>query len=156
MRAVEAHPRGWDFSSEKMPSVAPAPESVQNATRGLFRAVWTSVSSIMKMMQAVFARSATTRSIRASRGSFFSSAAIWATDLPSYFFNFVSTTEAMSTRSGPPAPRYWFDQASESSSMSFFAFSRCAGSARRFSSASRPPSRIHGGRHASRPLDPAV
>ena len=40
--------------------------------------------------------------------------------------------------------------------MSFFAFSRCAGSARRFRSASRPPSRIHGGRHASRPLEPAV
>jgi putative ABC transport system permease protein len=31
--------------------------------------------------------------------------------------------------------------------------SRSAGSARRFNSASRPPSRTHGGRHASRPFD---
>ena len=45
---------------------------------------------------------------------------------------------------------------SVSSSISFLAFSRSFGSARRLSSASRPPSRIQGGRHASRPFEPAV
>ena len=40
--------------------------------------------------------------------------------------------------------------------MSAAAFARSFGSARRFNRASRPPSRIQGGRHASSPFEPAV
>jgi len=50
IRAAEPQARGWDFSSEKMPSSAEAPESVHIATSGWRSAVRTSSSFMMKMI----------------------------------------------------------------------------------------------------------
>ena len=72
MRAVEAQPRGWDFSSEKMPSVAAAPGvRAEGDEAVLQRRPDVVLVSCMKKMQDAFARSARTMSISASRGSFF-------------------------------------------------------------------------------------
>ncbi len=156
IRAAEAHARGWDFSFERMPSVAEALESVQKATRRLRSAARTSSSLIMKMMPYEFAVSATTRSITASRGSMPISFPIVSSVFPSYFLSAGFRTAESITPAAPPEPTHWFDQASLSSAISRFTRARIAGSARRATSFSFPPSRTHGGRQASRPFEPAV
>ncbi len=104
MRAVDAHARGCDFSSERMPSSATAGESVQNATRRCFSAALTSSSLITNVMHCAFIRSFATTSISASRGSFPSSFAISSTVFPSYFFSSGLRTETTRMPEGPPAP----------------------------------------------------
>ena len=99
-------------------------------------------------------RSATTRSITASRGSFPIVLPISVNIIPSYFLRSGFNTDTSITPSPPFAPYHWFSQVvTVGSSMSFRIRSRVAGSFNRPSILSRPPSRTHNGRHASSPLD---
>ena len=111
---------------------------------------------MIEMMHAVLARSASTMSMTTSRGSLFCAFAISAIVLPSSGFSSEASTLATMIPSAPPDPAYWFSHSVVDRSMSALTRSRTAGSASRFKSASRPPSRTHGGRHASRPLDARV
>ena len=108
---------------------------------------------MIEMMQLELARSATTMSMTTSRGSIFSAAAMAAIVFPSYFFIEGARTSATITPSAPPAPSHWFSHSVEGPAMSAFTFARWAGSESRLRRGSRPPSRTHGGRQASRPLE---
>src|SRR5690606_15798312 len=135
------------------PSSARAPESVSNDTHGVRIAATTSASSMIEMITDDSARSAITRSMAASRGSFAIASPISTTFMPSYFRSDGSSTELSITPAGPPDPYHWFSNGASGSSMSRLTRARTSGSASRSSIADVPPSRTQMGRHASSPLD---
>ena len=153
-RGNDPHARGCDFDSENGPSSARAPESVPIEIIGFDSASRTSSSRMIEMITEVSPRSAITRSIAASRGSLPISLPISTRFLPSHLRSAGSSTVDTITPAPPPEPYHWFSQSlALASSMSRLMRSRSAGSCRRRSIMSRPPSRTHSGRHASRPFE---
>src|SRR4249919_1174260 len=153
MRGNDPQARGCDVDSDNRPSSAFAAESVPTPTSGCLSAVRTSSSLMMAVMTELSPRSAITRSITASRGSFPIALPICVRVIPSYLRRSSFSTDDSMTPSPPLAPYHWFSHVTAlASSMSFLIRSRVAGSFKRPSVFSRPPSRAHNGKHESRPF----
>ena len=145
--------RGCDLEADSGPSSARAPESVSNDTHGVRIASTTSLSRMIEMITDDSALSAITRSMAASRGSLPMALPISAKFMPSYLRSDGSSTELSITPAAPPDPYHWFSNGAFGSSISRFTRARVAGSCRRVSKASVPPSRTHTGRQASSPFE---